>query len=265
MGHGKRHVKTPSENADNCNINNWTPKKRTWKNKQNTTDETHTRKKKQNADPKVARNGKRKQLKEKRLQQKETETKTKQLEYATWRKTLIRMENGLGALDIASLDPCSMREKEIQREIEKGLTENKIHIEAIQETHITQDRSYMMGNYRIVTASSNKSAETGIVTGGTAIAIRESLRRHITQIIRQSSRSPRVALGHVRSKMHIRIITTYAPHNGHRRKKPTLGRCKRTDQQDMQATPRNLGRIFQRATRKQKPRRRRRGRGRKIR
>ena len=107
-----------------------------------------------------------------------------------------------------------MRGKEMQQEIVKGLTKNKIHLSEIQETHITRFSNYMMDNYRIITAS-DKNEETGIVTGGTAIVVHESLQQHITQITRQSGRSIRVTLGHAKSKMPIRIISTYAPHIRH--------------------------------------------------
>ena len=49
----------------------------------------------------------------------------KQLEYPTRRKTLISMENRLRTLNIASLNPDSMRGKEMQREIIKNLTKTK--------------------------------------------------------------------------------------------------------------------------------------------
>ena len=116
------------------------------------------------------------------------------------RKTLTSMENGLRTLNIASLNPDSMKEREMQHEIVKSLKKNEIHLAAIQETHITRDFSYMLGNYRIVTSAAEKSKETGTVPGGTAIIIRESLQQNITQIRRQSSRSLRVTLDHARSK-----------------------------------------------------------------
>ena len=81
------------------------------------------------------------------------------------------MENGLMTPNIASSNPDSMREKSMHREIGKGIAKNKIHIAAIQETHITQDKCYAMGNYRIITDAADKSAETGIATGGTSIMI----------------------------------------------------------------------------------------------
>ena len=49
------------------------------------------------------------------------------------------MENGLRALNIASLNPDSMRGREMQQEIVKILTKNKIHLAAIQVKHITAD------------------------------------------------------------------------------------------------------------------------------
>ena len=75
------------------------------------------------------------------------------------------MENGLRAPNISSRNPDSIRRKEMQREIVKGPAKNKIHIAAIQETHITHDRNYVMGNYRIITAAAGENAETGVVPG----------------------------------------------------------------------------------------------------
>ena len=75
------------------------------------------------------------------------------------------MENGLRAMNIASLNPDSTAEAQMQRDIIKDITRNKIHIAAIQETHITQDRDYLLDNYRIITAESAKIAETGVVQG----------------------------------------------------------------------------------------------------
>ena len=40
-------------------------------------------------------------------------------------------------------------------------------------------------------------------------------RRTLQKITRQISRVLRVSVGHSESKMPIRIISTYAPHNGH--------------------------------------------------
>ena len=72
------------------------------------------------------------------------------------RKTLTSMENGLRTLNIASLNPDSMKEATTQQEIINELTKNKIHIAMIQETHIAKDLNYIMGNYRIITSAAEK-------------------------------------------------------------------------------------------------------------
>ena len=131
------------------------------------------------------------------------------------KEKIISMEDGQRTLNIASLNPDSMKEEQTQREVINGLIRSAIRISEIHETHITQDRSYLLGNYRIVTASSDKSATTGVVSGGTSIIIQESTQHHITQIKRQSIRVLRSTMGRAKSKMPIRIISTYAPHNGY--------------------------------------------------
>ena len=67
---------------------------------------------------------------------------------------MINMKNGLRTMNIASLNPDSKKEAQMRRDIIKNITRNKIHIAAIQETHITQDRDYLLDNYRIITAPS---------------------------------------------------------------------------------------------------------------
>ena len=124
------------------------------------------------------------------------------------------MENGLRTLNIASLNPDPMRGKEMQREIVKGITKNKIQIAAIQETHITQDMNYMVGNYRIITAA-GKSAETGIVDGGGRNHdTREPATTHNADR-RTKKPSTTSNTGPCQIQMPIHIISTYAPHNGH--------------------------------------------------
>ena len=125
------------------------------------------------------------------------------------------MENELRTLNIACLNPDSMGEATMQQEIVKCLARNQTHIAATQETHILQDRRYLLGNYGIITSSADISEGKGGVSGGTAITIHESMQQHTPQITRQSSRVLRVTMGHSASKMPIRIISTYAPRNGH--------------------------------------------------
>ena len=67
------------------------------------------------------------------------------------------MGNGLRTLNIASLNPDSMRETTIRQEIINELTKNKIHIAMIQETHIVRDINYKMDNYRITTSAAGNT------------------------------------------------------------------------------------------------------------
>ena len=122
---------------------------------------------------------------------------------------------GLRTLNIASLNPDSMRGEGTQQEIVKGVIKNKIHLAEIQETHITSYCNYMVANYRVITEAEDKNKETGIVNGGTSIMVRESIRQKITHLARRRSRVLRVTLDRTKSKMPIRIISTYAPRNGH--------------------------------------------------
>ena len=148
---------------------------------------------------------------------------------------MISMENGLMTLNIASLNPDSTRETPMQKEIVKGLDTNKIHIASIQETHITQDKSYVVENYRIITASADKSEATGIVTGWAAIMIRESQKQRIKQIARQIIRALRVTLDHAKSRnansCKLNIRTAKRTHGG--KKDDGAGGCKSAAQQDM--------------------------------
>ena len=82
-------------------------------------------------------------------------------------KTFINMEDGLRTLNTASLNPASTKEEKIQGGIIKSLARNKIHISAIQETHISQGRSYVLGNYRIITAAGKNETRGVVVRGGT--------------------------------------------------------------------------------------------------
>ena len=84
---------------------------------------------------------------------------------------LINMKNGLRTTNIASLNPDSMGEEQMQRDIAKDITRNQIHIAAIRETHIAHDRDYRLDNYRIITEASTMGAEAGAVQGGTSVMI----------------------------------------------------------------------------------------------
>ena len=126
------------------------------------------------------------------------------------------MENGLRTLNIASLNPDSMKEPTTQQDITKALTENKIPIAMAQETRIVKNMNYRMDNYRIITSAAGKNKDANVVTGGTSVMIHGSIQQNIIQIKRQSSsRALRVTLGQEKATMPIHAISTYAPHSGH--------------------------------------------------
>ena len=78
---------------------------------------------------------------------------------------LIKMGNGIRTMNMSSINPDSVKEEQTQRDIIKNLTRRKIHIAAIQETHIAHDRDYIMGNYRVVTAAGNKREDISTTWG----------------------------------------------------------------------------------------------------
>ena len=147
---------------------------------------------------------------------KRQKTKQKQLARENERKTLIKMQNAIRTMNTASLNPDSVKEEEqTHRDITKDLDRGKIHISAIEETHIAQGRRYLLENYRVATESATHPEKAGVVKGGTAVAIRESAKQHIAQIARQRSRVLRATLDRKNSRMPIQIISIYAPRNGH--------------------------------------------------
>ena len=70
------------------------------------------------------------------------------------------------------------------------LLRNKIHIAAIQETHIPRDLDYKLNGYRIITTAAmqeNKEHDRpnwGLSTAGVAILVHEELEHHIVNIKR---------------------------------------------------------------------------------
>jgi len=67
---------------------------------------------------------------------------------------------------------------------------NKIHIDALQETHIMRNYNYQYNDYSIITSAALQETPKqidptkGIQTAGVAIRIHEELEHHITNIIR---------------------------------------------------------------------------------
>ena len=118
------------------------------------------------------------------------------------------MDNGLGAMNIASLNTDSTKEGEIHRDIIKNLARVKIHIEDIRETQITQGGSYLLDNYRVVAEAAAQKGKPGVIQGGPEITIHGSAQKYITQIARHSRRSIRVKLDGKNSNTPIQILTT---------------------------------------------------------
>ena len=81
------------------------------------------------------------------------------------------MDDGLCAVNISSLNPDSMEEEQTRRDIIKILARSKVNIAAIQETHIIQDRDYLLGNYRSTTSLSAKKEDTVEAHGRTSIML----------------------------------------------------------------------------------------------
>jgi len=131
------------------------------------------------------------------------------------------MQTGNRTLSIASINPDNFMNPEKQRQITNMLLTNKIHIAAIQETHLAHDTSYIMNGYRIITSASKKHPEqplTGMTKGGVAILIHTELAHYISNIQRIDHRIMTVTLHDKPGDIHITIMVTYAPHTGYSKK-----------------------------------------------
>ena len=130
-------------------------------------------------------------------------------------KTLPNVANGLHTLNIAIINPGSMKEEKMRRSIIKNIARGKIHTATVQQTHITIDRNCLLGRYRIITESETRSETTGVAQGGgVAAAIHDSIHQNITQIARQSRRVLRITLGRKNSKIPTWALFTHWPPNG---------------------------------------------------
>jgi len=72
------------------------------------------------------------------------------------RKEVINMDAGNRTLCIASLNPDTFINPEQRITITNMLLMQKIHIAAIQETHIPHDLNYTLNGYRIITSAAIK-------------------------------------------------------------------------------------------------------------
>ena len=120
------------ENTDTRNINNWAPGKEHGRTILPHQGENET------AQPIIlVANQKGKEAHEtaktNAARKEKTGKQQKQLEYDTDRKSRINMENGLRTLNIASLNPDSMREEKMQKEIEKACPETEYKLQQFKK------------------------------------------------------------------------------------------------------------------------------------
>jgi len=100
---------------------------------------------------------------------------------------------------------------------------NKIHIAAIQETHIPKDYNYKYNGSRITTSAAIQepnidiNTAKGMSTEGVDILIREVLGRHIMDIVGINERIAQITLRIPNSHTPLTILCTYAPNTGKRK------------------------------------------------
>jgi len=138
----------------------------------------------------------------------------------TPRKDVLNTHEGIRSLSIASINPDNFILEKAQTEITEMLLRNKIHIEAIQETHIPRDLNYKLNGYRIITTAEiqgNKEHDhpnRGLSTAGVAILVHGELEHHIVNIKRADARIMKITLHIKQSHTPLTILFTYAPHGG---------------------------------------------------
>ena len=113
------------------------------------------------------------------------------------------MKEGNRSLSIASINPDNFAHEITQTEITEMLLRKKIHIAAIQETHIPRDLNYKLNGYRIITSAAiretnlsekHENTNRGLPNAGVAILIHEELEHHVVNIQRIDGRIIKVTL-----------------------------------------------------------------------
>lgn len=101
------------------------------------------------------------------------------------------MQPGTRTLIIASINPGNFATQDT-----KVLQRHKIHIAAIQETHIPVGQNYKLNGYRIITTSEiiKPGNKQGIAEGGVAVLIHEDIEQHIIHIRRINHRIVKITL-----------------------------------------------------------------------
>jgi len=118
-------------------------------------------------------------------------------------------------LTIVSLNPDNLININKQNDILHELQKRKVHIAAIQDTHIPHGLDFARNGYRIITSEANpndaKHEKQGLYHGGVAIIIHTSTHQHIHQIARIDHRILKTELKSNKATSHITILTSYAP------------------------------------------------------
>ena len=134
------------------------------------------------------------------------------------------MQEGNRSISIVSINPDNFILQKTQLGITEMLLKNKIHIAAIQETHIPRDLNYKINGYRIITTAATQENKEhdhpnrGLPTAGVAILVHEELEHHIVNLKRINERIMQLTLHSKHSHTPLTILCTYAPHGGGKRK-----------------------------------------------
>jgi len=114
------------------------------------------------------------------------------------------MKKGYRSLSIASINPDTFAAKESQLQVVQMIQQRKIHIAAIQETHIPYDQNFKLSGYRIITSKAiqQNAGQQGIATGGVAILVHEELEQRKVQIHRIDHRILKITLHSPESHTH---------------------------------------------------------------
>ena len=118
------------------------------------------------------------------------------------RTQVLNTDSGNRTLSIVSINPDNFTSSETRLTTTHLLRKNKIHIAAIQETHIPYDQNYKLNGYRIITCKAKEQEINGMAIGGVAILIREELEHHITHIHRVGRRIMKITLHSEESHTH---------------------------------------------------------------
>ena len=113
-----------------------------------------------------------------------------------WKSEIIlKTENGIRAINNASLNPDSTIEDQMQRDVIKNLTGDKNRtLKPPGKLTSRNIRGYAITKYRAIKASATKNEATEIVQGRTSVATHSSDQKYISKIITQIDRVLRAAL-----------------------------------------------------------------------